>query len=409
MNILYNIGIYCYKVLVSFAACFNNKAKKLSQGQKLSFGHIIQSTPQEGYDLWIHASSLGEFEQGRPLIESIRKQYPQYRILLTFFSPSGYEVRKNYNGVDCVCYLPFDTPYNAQKFISITKPRKVIFIKYDFWSNYLHELKRRHIDTYIISAIFRPSQMFFKPLGGFFRNMLHCFTHLYVQDDASRKLLANIGISNVTVAGDTRFDRVSEIYHQAKELPLIAAFTQNHFTWIAGSSWQADEEIFIPYFNNQPTQRLIIAPHEIDEEHLQQIEKLLTRPSLRLSQANHENINQADCLIIDSFGLLSSIYRYGKIAYIGGGFGAGIHNILEAAVYGIPIIFGSNYKKFREARQMIDLKCAFSIAQYQEFTLCMDKLTSSPSYLTSVGNQAGRYVIEHTGATQLIFSRIFAH
>ena len=407
MKILYDIAIACYKWLVALAGRFNTKAKKLSQGQHDVFAKLEKELHPDGGYIWIHASSLGEFEQGRPLIEAIRRHQPQQRILLSFFSPSGYEVRKNYNGVDCVCYLPFDLPRNVNRFLDLVKPRQAIFVKYEFWSNYLNALNERNIPTYIISAIFRPSQIFFKPYGNFFRKMLRCFTHLYVQDQSSKDLLATIGVNNVTVAGDTRFDRVIAINRQAKELPLIEQFAEGKFTWIAGSSWQTDEEILLQYFNAHPEQKLIIAPHEIHETHLLQIEAMLQRSSLRLSQADADNIAHVDCLIIDSFGLLSSIYRYGKFAYIGGGFGAGIHNILEAAVYGIPVIFGPNFKKFREARDLIAVGGACTITQYSDFQQIADRFATSPETLTQTGEKAGSFVSRHAGATDLIYDDLY--
>lgn len=407
MKLLYNIGIACYKQLVAMAGHFNAKAKKLTQGQADVFERLQQHLSPEGRYTWIHASSLGEFEQGRPLIEALRRNNPQHRILLTFFSPSGYEVRKNYNEVDCVCYLPFDLPGNARRFIEIVKPTEAIFVKYEFWSNYLHELKKRDIPTYIISTIFRPSQSFFRPYGGFFREMLKCFTHLFVQDEASRKLLAGIGIDNVTVAGDTRFDRVAAIRNQAKEYPLIEAFCDERFIWVAGSSWPEDEALIIQYFNQRPQQKLIIAPHEIDEKHLQQIESRLNRPTIRYTQATPANIRQADCLIIDTFGMLSSIYRYGKMAYIGGGFGVGIHNILEAAVYGIPVIFGPNFKKFREARNLLAAGGAFTIRHYAQLEQLIDDLVAHPDKLAATGKIAGDYIALQAGATDIIYRAIY--
>lgn len=407
MKHLYNVGIACYKQLVAMAGHFNTKAQKLTQGQADVFEALQQHLSPEGRYTWIHASSLGEFEQGRPLIEALRRANPQHRILLTFFSPSGYEVRKNYSEVDYVCYLPFDLPDNARRFIEIVKPAEAIFVKYEFWSNYLHELKRRNIPTYIISAIFRPSQLFFRSYGGFFREMLGCFTHLFVQDDASRTLLASIGIDHVTVAGDTRFDRVIDIRNQAKDYPLIETFCDNHFTLVAGSSWPEDEALIIPYFNKRPEQKLIIAPHEIDEKHLEQIESRLSRPSLRYSQASADNIRQADCLIIDTFGMLSSIYRYGSMAYIGGGFGAGIHNILEAAVYGIPVVFGPNFKKFREAHNLLAAGGAFTITQYAQLEQLIDNLIAHPDQLASISRIAGDYIALQAGATDIIYRALY--
>ncbi len=403
---LYSLGIRCYRLFVKIASIRNSKAKKLIAGQRSTFPYLLDNVDPVGGYIWIHASSLGEFEQGRPLIESIKEKYPHKKIALTFFSPSGYEVRKNYEKADIICYLPFDTPGNVARFLDTIKPSVAIFIKYEFWGNYLHQLHKRNIPTYIISAIFRPKQRFFRRYGGFFRNMLRCFTHLYVQDSRSKELLAKHGIDNVTVAGDTRFDRVADIYRQAKELPLVEKFSQGGNTLIAGSSWPKDEEIFIDYFNRHPEQKLIIAPHEIHEEHLSGIIAKLQRPYLRYTQANDENIATADCLIIDCFGLLSSIYQYGTTAYIGGGFGAGIHNVPEAAVYGIPVIFGPNYQKFREAKALIANGGAFSIADTGEYDLLMQRFEADSTFHAQCGKTAGEYIHGNTGATALILEEL---
>lgn len=363
--------------------------------------------------IWFHASSLGEFEQGRPMMEKIKQEHPDYKILLTFFSPSGYEVRKNYNGADVICYLPFDTPFRVKKFLRLANPVMAVFIKYEFWGNYLHELKKRGIPVYIISAIFRPDQLFFQWFGAPYRKMLYNFTHLFVQDERSKELLAEFDIRNVTVCGDTRFDRVLDICRQARELPNVERFVKNEKgeqvqTLIAGSSWPQDEDIFIPYFNKHPELKLIIAPHEIHQEHLTYIESLLKRPSVRLSEVLQDNhlLEGKDCLIVDSFGMLSSIYRYGTIAYIGGGFGAGIHNTLEAAVYGIPVLFGPRYQKFKEARDLIKVGGGFSISSKEEFTDKMDELLTNQQTLATAGKSAGNFVSGNAGATEQILKEV---
>lgn len=407
MKLIYNFGIYCYKQLVALAGTRNAKAQKLTQGQKGIFDYLEQNVnPQGGY-LWIHASSLGEFEQGRPLIETLKKHRPDTQILLTFFSPSGYEVRKNYPGADLVCYLPFDLPGNVRRFLDLTKPQKAIFIKYEFWANYLNELKQRNIPTYIISAIFRPKQIFFRAYGGYFRRILRNFTHLYIQNETSRRLLADIGITNVTIVGDTRFDRVRDIRLSAKELPLVEQFSQGKKTIIAGSSWPKDEEFIIDYFNRKNEIKLIIAPHEIHESHLQFIEKLSKRKTVRYTQATAAEVAACDCLIVDCFGLLSSIYRYGTIAYVGGGFGAGIHNIAEAAVYGLPVIFGPNHRRFKEAHELIACGGGFAINHGDEFIAIADKLLSNPQLLASTSEKAGSYIATNTGATKRILKDLF--
>lgn len=406
MRRLYNFGIFCYKHLVASVSHRNPKAGKLTKGQKEIFPYLEKTLDKNGGYIWIHASSLGEFEQGRPLIETIRRTYPERKILLTFFSPSGYEVRKNYNQVDAVCYLPFDLPGNVRRFLDLVKPQSAIFIKYEFWANYLTELKKRDIPTYIISAIFRPKQIFFRFYGGYFRKMLHCFTQLYVQDENSRKLLDSIGVRNVSVVGDTRFDRVVEISNSTDPNPLLEKFVGEKFVWVGGSTWPKDEEIILDYFNRHPEQKLILAPHEIHEEHLQSIIARLKRPYLRYTQATEANVADADCLIIDCFGLLSSLYRYGKLAYIGGGFGVGIHNIAEAAVYSIPVIFGPNYHRFKEAINLIDNGGAFPIHDAASFESTIENFISNREALAQAGKSAGDYIKSHSGATAVIFKEI---
>ena len=407
MNILYNFGIYTYKQLVNIASFRNLKARKMKQGHKEIFHYLAQNADPEGGYIWIHASSLGEFEQGRPIIEAIKAHYPEQKIAITFFSPSGYEVRKNYPKADLICYLPFDLPNNVNRFLNILKPKQAIFIKYEFWGNYLNALAKRNIPTYIISAIFRPSQIFFRPYGSYFRRILQNFEHLYVQDENSKKLLKDIGITKVSVTGDTRFDRVLEIRSQAKELPLIEQFSKEKFTLIAGSSWPKDEEIFIDYFNRHPEMKLIIAPHEIHEEHIQFILSRLNRTTIRYTQADEKNIQKADCIIIDCFGLLSSIYRYGQVAYVGGGFGAGIHNVPEAAVYSIPVIFGPNHKKFKEAKELIIAGGGFSISKSEDFKLVMDRLLKNKEFLSKAGITAGQYIQNNSGASKKILKELY--
>ena len=381
-------------------------------GQAQTTAILREKMDRKAKYIWFHASSLGEFEQGRPMIEQIRKVHPEYKILLTFFSPSGYEVRKNYAGADVVCYLPFDTPGRVEQFLDLANPAMAIFIKYEFWGNYLHTLQQRGIPVYIISAIFRREQLFFQWFGKPYRKMLDCFNHLFVQDERSKALLEEYGIRNVTVAGDTRFDRVIDVYHQAKQIPLVERFIkgtdgqQPPLVFVAGSSWPEDEAIFIPYFERHPEMKLIIAPHEIHEGHLMSIEARLHRPTIRLSQATEQNVANQDCLIVDSFGLLSSLYRYGQIAYIGGGFGAGIHNTLEAAVYGMPVLFGPRFQKFKEAKDLIAVGGAFTFDNAPAFTSRMDTLLSTPEALQQSSQAAGHFVQSHGGATTTILQEI---
>ena len=406
---MYSLAIHFYAFIIALISPFHKKARIMRLGQWKTNSILREKIDRNAKYIWFHASSLGEFEQGRPMMEKIKAEHPEYKILLTFFSPSGYEVRKNYNGVDVICYLPFDTPYRVKKFLNLANPSIAVFIKYEFWGNYLQELKHRNIPVYIISSIFRRDQLFFQWFGYPYRKMLYCFTHLFVQDDRSAALLKEFGITNVTVTGDTRFDRVLDIRNQARELSPVEHFVceggkEKRLTLVAGSSWPQDEEILIPYFNEHPEMKLIIAPHEIHREHLMYIESLLKRPSVRLSDVFHDQslAEGKDCLIVDSFGLLSSIYRYGTIAYIGGGFGAGIHNTLEAAVYGIPVLFGPKYHKFKEAKDLIKVGGGFSVSDKQSFCEKMDELLTYHEVLEAAGESAGQFVNGNAGATDKI-------
>lgn len=407
MQILYNFGIFVYRYLVFIASFFDEKIAKLWAGQKNGLEVLKVKLEKDARYIWIHAASLGEFEQGRPLIESIKQKHPEYKILLTFFSPSGYEVRKNYPTADIICYLPMDTPLNAFRFIKMVKPEMAIFIKYEFWANYLYWLKKNNIKTYVVSAIFRKEQAFFRWYGRWYRSLLKNFEIIFVQNEKSKKLLNEHGINNVVISGDTRFDRVFEISQQAKNIPLIEEFSKNSQVIIAGSSWQKDEELLIEYFNKTKNIKLIIAPHVITKEHIFLICSKLQKPFVRFSEIDEKNIQKSECLIIDAIGFLSSIYRYGQVAYIGGGFGVGIHNTLEAAVYGMPVIFGPNYQKFREARQLIKQHAAFSISDYAGLKEKMDRLFQDTKELQSCGENAKNYVKKNTGATSIILQNIF--
>ena len=403
---MYNFVIYIYLFAVKLVSLFNPKVKLMVKGHSEVFDILKSKIEKDKKYIWFHAASLGEFEQGRPLMERIRRQYPEYKILLTFFSPSGYEVRKNYQEADVICYLPFDTPRNARRFVKLANPCMAFFIKYEFWQNYLKNLQKHHVPTYSVSSIFRKNQVFFRWYGGKYFKVLTRFTHLFVQNEVSKELLATLNIRNVDVVGDTRFDRVIEIFEQAKQLPLVEQFKKNSMVMVAGSSWQPDEDIFIRYFNEHPEMKLIIAPHVIGESHLTEIIGKLKRPYVRYTQATPENVEQADCLIIDCFGLLSSIYRYGEIAYVGGGFGVGIHNVLEAAVYGIPVLFGPNNLRFQEARQLLETKGCFEIHNYEEFKEKMDRLMTDAPYLEKCGKLSGDYVKQHAGASDKVMKAV---
>ncbi len=403
---MYNIAIYIYLIGVALASIFSKKVHNMWRGERAAFGLLKSKVDPEAKYVWFHAASLGEFEQGRPLMEKLREHHPEYKILLTFFSPSGYEVRKNYEGADIICYLPLDTPINAIRFLRLVRPVMAFFIKYEFWYNYLHILKHRNIPAYSVSSIFREGQIFFRWYGKQYKQVLKCFTYFYVQNEKSKELLAKLGITNVAISGDTRFDRVLQIKEQSKQLPIIEAFKQDYKVFVAGSSWPPDEDIFIRYFNEHKDWRLIIAPHVIGEDHLKEILSKLNRKTVRYTQATAESVHDAECLIIDCFGLLSSIYHFGEIAYVGGGFGVGIHNVLEAAVWDVPVLFGPNNKRFQEAQGLLRSEGGFEITDYSQFEQTVDKFMSTPEFLSVSGKKAGDFVKSKTGATDIVLSSV---
>ena len=405
---IYNLIIYLYLLGVAVYSRFNEKVRKMWRGERDAFRVLREKVDPSAQYVWFHAASLGEFEQGRPLMEQLRRDHPEYKILLTFFSPSGYEVRKNYEGADIICYLPLDTITNARRFLRTIRPVMAFFIKYEFWYNYMHILKHRGVPVYSVSSIFRPDQVFFKWYGRQYGRVLHCFTHFFVQNEISKELLAKIGITDVSVVGDTRFDRVLQIKEAAKQLPIVEEFVSNNEegVFVAGSSWPPDEEIFIKYFNQHPEWKLIIAPHVIGEDHLRQIEKLLEgRKVLRHTSAAEKMVNDYDVLIINCFGLLSSIYRYGDVAYVGGGFGVGIHNLLEAAVWDVPVFFGPNNQKFQEA-QGLKKSGGFEISNYEDFARQMDRFAADAEELRAQGKKAGSFVESLSGATAKVLASI---
>ena len=405
---LYTIAIYLYQLVVILISPFHRKARTLLKGQREAHRILKQKVDRDARYVWFHAASLGEFEQGRPLMERMRRLHPEYKILLTFFSPSGYEVRKDYEGADIVCYLPFDTPSNVFRFFRHVRPEMAFFIKYEFWFNYIWACQHYHIPLYSVSSIFRPNKVFFRWYGRPYAMVLKYVTHFFVQDEQSRELLATRGITdNVCVVGDTRFDRVIDIARQAKELPLVERFCHDaSLIFVAGSTWPPDEDLIIPYFNSHPDMKLILAPHVIDEAHLQQIEHKLRRPVLRYSEATEDNVGQADCLIINCYGLLSSIYRYGQVAYVGGGFGVGIHNVPEAAVYGIPVLFGPNNKGFREAQDLLRLGGCFEITGQTLFNAVVDRMVEDQKLRTTRGALCREYIVSNSGASDVIFSTL---
>ncbi len=393
---------------VAIASLFNKKVKKMWAGERQAVKVLKEKVDPEARYIWFHAASLGEFEQGRPLIEHLRETHPEYKILLTFFSPSGYEVRKNYEGADIICYLPLDTIRNARRFLRAVKPVMAFFIKYEFWYNYLHILQHRGVPTYSVSSIFRPDQIFFQWYGRQYGRVLKCFTHFFVQNMESKALLAKLGITDVDVVGDTRFDRVLQIKEASKQLPIVEQFTAHaQKVFVAGSSWLPDEDIFIKYFDIHKDWKLIIAPHVISDEHLSQIFELLKgRRVVRYTEATEENVKDAEVLIIDCFGLLSSIYHYGTVSYVGGGFGVGIHNVLEAAVWDIPVVFGPNNKHFQEAQGLMLVQGGFEIKDYQSFRDLMMRFETDASFLQNAGENAGAFVKSRAGATAKVMENV---
>lgn len=432
---MYNLIIYLYLCGVAIASLFNEKVRKMWRGEREAIRVLREKVDPQAQYVWFHAASLGEFEQGRPLMERLRRDHPEYKILLTFFSPSGYEVRKNYDGADIVCYLPLDTISNARRFLRTVRPVMAFFIKYEFWYNYLHVLKHRGVPVYSVSSIFRPNQVFFRWYGRQYSRVLKCFTHFFVQNEVSKELLATLGIHNVDVVGDTRFDRVLQVKEAAESLENVAYFCHYNISndpnpdddevvtacagfvrpagvFVAGSSWPPDEDIFIRYFRDKQLfgygkWKLIIAPHVIDESHLQEIEqKLDGYKVVRYTKFDCYQFESADVLIVDCYGLLSSIYRYGDIAYVGGGFGVGIHNVVEAAVWGKPVFFGPNNQRFQEAQGLKACGGGIEIGSYDDFAARMDQLISQPQSVEALGRAAADYVSSRAGAVESIFGII---
>ena len=405
---LYNFGMTLYAWIVRLVAPRYPKARLWTDGRKALFERMRQAIDPEARIIWIHVASLGEFEQGRPIIEEIRKVRPEYKILLTFFSPSGYEIRKNYPGADYIFYLPIDTPRNAREFLDIAHPEIAIFIKYEFWLNLLAELKRRRIRTYIVSAIFRRNSVFFRPYGGMWRQALEAFDTMFVQNEESKKLLATLGFDNVLVAGDTRFDRVAAIARAAKRIDLIDRFKGSERLFVAGSTWGPDEELLIRLMNDNPQIKFVIAPHEMDESRIERLIAETRGGALRYTQCTpHTPFGSKQLLILDTVGILASVYGYATWSYIGGGFGVGIHNTLEAATFGLPVAFGPNYQKFKEARDLVTLEAARPISNYDELNAWFTPLRDNEEFLAKTSRIARDYTTRHQGATGIIVRTIF--
>jgi len=409
MNPLYNLSIFIYSILIKLAAPFNLKAGQISKGRQRVFFELPNKIKHDRPIIWVHCASLGEFEQGRPLIEAIKKQYPEYQIFLTFFSPSGYEIRKNYELADYIYYLPADTKSNAQKLIELVNPEFVFFVKYEFWFHYIQELKKRNIPLYLVSGIFRENQQFFKntPWGKWYRKLLFGFSHFFVQDEQSVKLLAGIGVANVTKAGDTRFDRVAEIARNGKDIPLIEKFKGNDQLVVAGSTWKPDEELLIQYIHAHPEIKFVIAPHETKKVNIDRLISQLKTPVICYTEATNETVMNKQVLLVDTIGLLSAVYKYADLAYIGGGFGVGIHNTLEAAIFGMPIVFGPNYMRFNEATTMVKLGVAHPVNDYSGLKTILDTLLTDTEKREKITAACISFTQQNLGATKTIISKVF--
>lgn len=409
MIFIYNTGILFYSILLQVFSIFNQKAGFFVKGRKNWKENLISRTEKDARYIWFHCASLGEFEQGRPVIEEVKKQFPEYKIVLTFFSPSGYEIRKNFEHADIICYLPLDTKRNAKTFIDIVKPEKVFFVKYEFWYHFISELNKQNIPLFIISAIFRKEQHFFKNTiwGNWFRKILFRVEHFFVQNKTSAELLNKIGIRNVSISGDTRFDRVATIANNVKEIPIVEKFKGNSQLIIAGSTWKPDEELLIEFINQNNEFKFIIAPHEVNPANINRIHQLLKKPAIFFSKAQISDIEHQQVLIIDSIGLLSSLYKYSSVAYIGGGFGVGIHNILEAATFGTPVIFGPKFKKFKEAVDLVSEGGAFSIQGFNDFNRVILQLLNNIEYLQNSSAICSNYVSKNVGSSKFIIKKVF--
>ena len=406
-RIIYGIAIRFYGFGICIASLFNKKARQWITGRKGQWEKISINLAKQENTVWFHCSSLGEFEQGRPVIEKYKKHNPNAFILLTFFSPSGYEIRKNYENADLILYLPLDIKKNVTKFLDLIKPQFTVFVKYEFWYNYLHQLWLRNIPLFLISADFREDQWFFKSYGRSFRKMLGYFSHIFVQNEQSLIILNRHSVENATIAGDTRIDRVYQISKEVKGNSVIEKFKNQKKLIVAGSTWKQDEEILVKYINESGNNlKWIIAPHEIKKENILRIQKSITRPSVKYSTYKEKQDSNAEVLIIDNIGMLSSLYRYGNIAYIGGGFGKGIHNILEPATFGVPVIFGPNYKKFREACELKEQGGAIPVNNFSDLEKILNELTHKDEVRKKAGNISKQYIRKNLGSAQLIVDKL---
>jgi 3-deoxy-D-manno-octulosonic-acid transferase len=407
MKLIYNLGIYIFYLLVRIASVKNEKARKWLYGRKNQFKAIENSISKTDRPVWLHCASLGEFEQGRPLIGAIKKRYPDKKILLTFYSPSGYEVMKDSNEADFIFYLPLDSYRNAKRFVALTNPELVFFIKYEYWYNFLRVLKKNNIPTYFVSAIFRSDQLFFKWYGGWYRRMLYMAKHFFVQNQKSAHLLESLGINNHTVSGDTRFDRVFDITSNVKPLQIVEGFVNGEKVIVAGSSWKSEEALLRQYLRNNPTVKAIVVPHEIGNGNVQRIADQFGDAAVIYTEVGNAQIDKKQVLIVDCYGILPSIYQYGKVAIVGGGFGVGIHNLLEPATYGMPIIIGPNYQRFKEACDLVEMNCAFPVNNVEEFNTVLNHLLKNPQTADKISALTAGYVKSNLGATKKIINAVF--
>ena len=407
LRFIYNILTHLSWLVLKGIALFQPKMRLFVSGRKNTFDQLRSSITPNSKCIWMHVASLGEFEQGLPILEQLRQQYPNHKLVLSFFSPSGYEVKKNTSAADVVVYLPMDTRSNASQFVDLMNPAMAIFIKYEIWPNYLHQLRQRKIPTLLVSAIFSKRQVFFKPYGGFMRNSLHSFSHFFVQDDTSKTLLQSIGFANSTVSGDTRFDRVYEILNRDSHLDFMEQFKGNQPCLVAGSTWPEDEKILVDYINSSDKGvKFVLAPHKIKPDHIEQLLESISKKTICYSNIDNQNLMDFDVLIVDTIGLLTKIYSYAQIAYVGGGFATGLHNTLEPAVYGIPVVIGPNYEGFKEAEDLVDLKGVLPVSSSSELKTTLDRFLENPDVLENTGKINSTYITQNVGATPLIMEHI---
>jgi len=406
MGFLYQLGINLAALLLPVSRFFSPKMKLFIDGRNKSFAILENQIDKNQEYIWFHVASLGEYEQGLPVMEEIKAKYPEYKLLLTFFSPSGFEIRKNNKIADCTIYLPLDTKQNVKRFLDLVQPKMVFFIKYEFWPNYLYELKNRNIPTYLISGIFRKNQLFFKWYGDFYRKALQSFDHFFVQNNASAQLLKSINFDNVSINGDTRFDRVAQIVERAQPLDFIAEFKNNTTTIVIGSSWVDDEAIYLPYLNNSENVKFIIAPHNIKEEEITRLISKIDKKTVRFSNYKVEDLKNADVFIIDTIGILTQIYAYADIAYVGGAFKTGLHNILEPATYGAPVVIGPKYSKFQEAKDLVALESCLVVNNTEELSATFNRLIADADYRNELGTKNREFVLKNKNATKVIMDFI---